>query len=282
MKCGSNSSYILICFLIKMKVKCSAGDKKILLPSSSVGTTALLHVNPHTDCPQVNQFRHANLSPHVTDSCCIWSYADIRRECITSTLCIVQLHYANSLLLVLSRLDISTCVYLCVHVCLCAHGWRPGWHIYTHLHFILSFWICHKSTCRISCFCAACKNVCLWIYVFECNCSEHTRTFETITGDEGHQQCLKYWWLPLKTCMPYAKLLHLMNHSYSWLTILLFVPSNVIIVVSFRTQTRPSSGRIAVFLMDFFFFFCHSLSFSSPQCKDVHAAEGIFNEGSFG
>lgn len=39
--------------------------------SSFIGAAALPHVKPHIDRLQVNQFRHANLLPHVTDSCCM-------------------------------------------------------------------------------------------------------------------------------------------------------------------------------------------------------------------
>lgn len=135
--------------------------------SSFVGTSALLHVKPHTDRPQVNQFRHANLLLRVTASCCAWSYADIRGESITSTLRIVQLYYVNSLLSCYTLGRQHVCVCVCPHVFVCT--WLQAGLLYAHLHFILSFWICHKSTCRISCVCAALHasmcacELCVWL-----------------------------------------------------------------------------------------------------------------------
>ncbi len=146
----------------------------------------------------------------------MWSYADRRRECITFTLCIVQFYYVNSLLLLLLSWTwpcVSACACVCTLVFVCT--WLQAGLLYMHLHFILSFWICHKSTCRIRRFCAAahasmcaCEFVCLSVI------GDSTQGhLEQLWETKDVNNALKYWWLPLETCMPYAKLLHC-----TWLT----------------------------------------------------------------
>ena len=156
--------------------------------------------------------------------------------------------------------------------------------IYSHLHFILSFWICHKCTCR-------------WV-VPAPPPPQHVLFGRSViaASTQGRLEWLRetkdinsgstYWWLPLETCVPYATLPHLINHSYSWLTTpsFFFVLSRLMsFLLSHSGHKVPSSGRISVVPSLFFFFpACPSLSFLSPQCEDVRAAAGIFNEGSFG
>lgn len=42
-------------------------------------------------------------------------------------------------------LDVSAPV--CIHAF--ARSWPPAARLYMHFHFILSFWVCHKFTCRM-------------------------------------------------------------------------------------------------------------------------------------
>lgn len=74
----------------------------------------------------------------------------------------------------------SLCKYraalLDVSVPVCTHAfvrlWLQAARLYTHLHFILSFWVCHKFTCRMpSMLLWTREQACMWICAFECNCS---------------------------------------------------------------------------------------------------------------
>lgn len=128
----SNSGYMLCCIIMKMIEMFGRQLVVKIQPHRSFVGTLALHVKPHTGRLHVNRFRHANLLPCVTDSCCMRSYADIRRECITFTLCIVQFYYVNSLLLLLLSWTwacVSVCVCVCSHTRLGLHGCRPGCYI---------------------------------------------------------------------------------------------------------------------------------------------------------
>lgn len=162
----------------------------------------------------------------------------------------------------------------CVHACV--RGCRLGC-LYTHLHFILSFCICHKSTCRILYFrapastCAsefACSSV---IVVSRQGHSERLRRMKDVNNAS------KYWWLPLETCTPYAKWMHMINCSSP----LSFVLPNFVSLISFRRQTVQAEEEMPLFSLAFLF--CHSLSSSSSlQREDSAAAAAILNECIFG
>lgn len=78
---------------------------------------------------------------------------------------------------------------VCTHASV--RSWLQAARLCTRLHFILSFWVCRKFTCRSPSMLLWTRGqACVWICAFECNCSQQTRTFGTITADEGHQQCL--------------------------------------------------------------------------------------------
>lgn len=140
---------------------------------------------------------------------------------------------------------------VCAHVRLCAHDCRQGGKI--RIRFILSFWICHKSTCRIIPVLAApasmcaCEFVCLSVIV-----ASRQGHLEWVREMKDINNASKYRWLPLETCMPYAELMHMIKHSYSWLTApLLFLLSSLILFLLSHLGHKQSQLRNRFFVTCF-------------------------------
>lgn len=75
-----------------------------------------------------------------------------------------------------------------------------------------------------------------------------------VASRQGHSERLgemkdinnasKYWWLPLEKCMPYAKLMHMIKHSSSWLTPPPLMPlSSLILFLSSHLGHKQSRLR---------------------------------------
>lgn len=121
-----------------------------------------------------------------------------------------------------------------------------------------------------------CVHMCICACV--CNFSSTQGHLERLWDTKDINNAWKYWWFPLETCMPYAKLLYLLNHSYGWLTTLrlfLFVLSFLICCYSCccvflcKHQTTPSSGKTSI-VLSVFPHVCFSVTLSPSRFPSLH------------
>lgn len=193
---------------------------------------------------QRNRFRHSDPPRRVADLCCPWSYADVRGECITCTPCVVQVYYVNSSQVLVVSVCVSVCVFVRACVCACACSCRLGWYIRIYMFYCRSGFVINLPA-----------DYCVPAAVHVSTCTPVFACTSAVVGSrQGHSERLsemkdinnawKYWWLPLEECMPYAKLMHMINHSSRWLTTpLLFPLSSLILFLSSHLGHKQSRLR---------------------------------------
>lgn len=169
----------------------------------------------------------------------MWSCADIREDCITFTLCIVQLHYVNIALL--SRTSARLCAHM--HLCTCdcrLHGYIRIYILSCHFGFAINL----PAECLLCFYEPASRRACEFAHLSVIAPSRQGH-LERLRQMKGINNASKYWWLPLGTCMPYAKPMLMIKHSSSWLTapLLFLLCSLILFLLSHSGHKQSQLGR---------------------------------------